>query len=193
MNDVVNKILELVNKPTFIKNEAGTYIACNTSFEKFLGISRAQILGNTAFEIAPVALAKVYTSADKDLFEKHSAQIYRSKVQTTYQKKDVIFSKIIIFNGLDQRTGFIGTVNEIQGGAAKDMQDKGSNGSSPILTKREFEILYLMSQSSSAKGIANALGISRHTVGDHLKMIYLKLNVNSRVGAIIAGQKLGLI
>lgn len=193
MNDLVKKLLELVDKPVFIKNEIGVFIACNASFEKFLGIGRREILGNTDFDIAPVALAKIYTSADKNLFAKRSAQIHKSKVQSARQEKKIIFSKTIIFNDGDQMAGFIGTINEAQGYADGFILNQKNNQPAPHLTGREFEVLYLMSQGSSAKEIANTLCISCHTVGDYMKSIYLKLNVNSRINAIIAAQKLCLI
>ena len=193
MNDLVKKLLELVDKPVFIKNEIGVYTACNASFEKFLGIGRGAILGNTAFDIAPVALAKIYTSADRDLFAKRSAQIYKSKVKCAQQKRGVVFSKIIIFNNDDRLAGFIGVVNEAQGHTDEIIRDIKGSHHVPNLTGREFEVLHLMSQGSSAKEIASRLCISCHTVGGYMKSIYLKLNVNSRISAMIAAQKLGLI
>lgn len=51
------------------------------------------------------------------------------------------------------------------------------------LTPRELNILKLLTQGYSQKKIALALVISKHTVGDHLKSIYLKLGVHSRAEA----------
>ena len=193
LGDLVKKLLELIDKPVFIKNENGVYTACNASFEKFLGIDRCQILGNTAFDIAPTALAKIYTAADKDLFAKSSVQIYKSKVKSAQQEKVVIFSKIIFFDNDDRLAGFIGAINESQGYADESIHDQNGNDYPLKLAPREFEVLYLMCQGSSAKGIANALCISPHTVADYMKSIYRKLKVNSRLGAVMAAQRLGLI
>ena len=48
------------------------------------------------------------------------------------------------------------------------------------LTKQEDCVLSLLNRGISAKGIANKLEISQHTVSGHMKCIYLKLDVKSR-------------
>lgn len=52
------------------------------------------------------------------------------------------------------------------------------------LTRREAEVLRLMSEGLSNKGIAARLEISVRTVGTHVSNIYAKLHVNNRVSAI---------
>jgi len=51
------------------------------------------------------------------------------------------------------------------------------------LTKREHEVLALLARGSLYKEIADTLGISLHTVQDHVKNIYEKLQVHSRTEA----------
>lgn len=45
-----------------------------------------------------------------------------------------------------------------------------------VLTTRENEVLLLLSTGKSNKEIANCLGITKHTVEQHLTSIYRKLN-----------------
>ncbi len=52
------------------------------------------------------------------------------------------------------------------------------------LTKREIEILEYLNQGYSAKEISSKAGISYHTVREHLKNIYKKLQVNSCLEAV---------
>lgn len=52
------------------------------------------------------------------------------------------------------------------------------------LTDREIEILSLLAKGMSYKMIAEAGGISFHTVNSHLKKIYEKLHVHSATGAL---------
>ncbi|MFM5907489.1 MAG: response regulator [Novosphingobium sp.] len=54
------------------------------------------------------------------------------------------------------------------------------------LTPRESELLQAFAAGKSYKEAARALGISPHTVGNHVKSIYRKLEVNSRIEAISA-------
>ncbi len=53
------------------------------------------------------------------------------------------------------------------------------------LTPREHEILALLSKGDLGKEIADKLGISFWTVQDHVKGIFEKLNVHSRIEAVV--------
>ena len=59
-----------------------------------------------------------------------------------------------------------------------------------LLSRREEEVITLLLQGKSNKEIALLLGISKRTVDFHLKNIYAKLHVNSRVELIL---KLGKV
>lgn len=59
------------------------------------------------------------------------------------------------------------------------------------LTPRETELLTLFSRGHSYKSAARELGISPLTVGDHVKAIYRKLEVNSRSEAVFAAVQKG--
>ncbi len=48
------------------------------------------------------------------------------------------------------------------------------------LTRREREVAQLVTRGATNEQIARALWISRHTVKDHVKAIYAKLEVTSR-------------
>lgn len=57
-------------------------------------------------------------------------------------------------------------------------------GESYGLTGREREILQLLVDGLTMRRIADRLGLSYHTVGNHLRHIYSKLHVRSRSGAV---------
>ncbi len=62
-----------------------------------------------------------------------------------------------------------------------------------ILTKRESQIVQLISQEKLVPEIANTLMISKHTVESHKKNIYRKLQVNSLSGLIKKSIFLGYV
>jgi DNA-binding NarL/FixJ family response regulator len=66
-------------------------------------------------------------------------------------------------------------------------------GGEEALTSREAEVLRLFSRGLSYRETADALGISQHTVGDYVKVIYRKLSVHSRSEAVFEARQLGLI
>jgi HD-GYP domain-containing protein (c-di-GMP phosphodiesterase class II) len=61
------------------------------------------------------------------------------------------------------------------------------------LTARECEVLGLLAQGHPNKGIAQRLGISPKTVGNHVEHIYAKLGVNGRAGAAMLAMQHGLV
>ena len=61
------------------------------------------------------------------------------------------------------------------------------------LTPRESEVLTFMSKGFTIKEISNLMGIRWHTVNDHIKSIYRKLNVSSRAEAAVVASKHGLV
>jgi len=60
------------------------------------------------------------------------------------------------------------------------------------LTKREKQVLMQLAQGKTRRQVADALCISTHTVADHIKHIYRKLNISSRAEAARAAVQLGL-
>jgi DNA-binding CsgD family transcriptional regulator len=50
------------------------------------------------------------------------------------------------------------------------------------LTARELEVAYLIRRELAQKQIAEVLGISANTVGEHRKSLYVKLGIHSAAG-----------
>lgn len=61
------------------------------------------------------------------------------------------------------------------------------------LTETETRVLKLLGEDLTRKEIAAALYISEKTVANHITVILKKLNVRSRIGAVLKGVELGLI
>ena len=57
------------------------------------------------------------------------------------------------------------------------------------LSARETEVLSLVARGLRAAEVASTLGISPHTVRDHIKSIYRKLDVSSRAEATLEAQR----
>ena len=62
-----------------------------------------------------------------------------------------------------------------------------------LLTPRECEVLGELARGVNIANIGTELGISRHTVGDHVKNIYRKLNISSRAEAALQAKNMKLI
>lgn len=72
--------------------------------------------------------------------------------------------------------------------------DTSLHRSTPVpLTPRERDVLQLAADDLTAPGIAQELSLSPATVNTHFGHIYVKLDVNSRAGAVAKAMRLGLI
>jgi DNA-binding CsgD family transcriptional regulator len=61
------------------------------------------------------------------------------------------------------------------------------------LTPREHEVLELLAQGMATIEIATALGISRVTARNHVTRVIEKLGVKTRLQAVLAASRLGLV
>lgn len=78
----------------------------------------------------------------------------------------------------------------------RDVITSASSAPAPLanpLTDREVEVLQLLAQGLSNKGIGYALGISDHTVKFHVNAIMTKLNAQSRTEAAVRATQLGIV
>ncbi len=62
-----------------------------------------------------------------------------------------------------------------------------------VLTKREYEILQLVDKGLSNKEISLKLNLSKYTVESHVKHIYRKLEVCTRIKAVGVARDLGIL
>lgn len=80
--------------------------------------------------------------------------------------------------------------------SVQDMRSEPAAGglaSDVVLSDRETEVLKLVAKGYVNKEIALKLGISPATVGTHIKNLYRKLAVHSRVQVVRAAQERGLL
>jgi DNA-binding NarL/FixJ family response regulator len=63
----------------------------------------------------------------------------------------------------------------------------------PPLTDRELEVIRALAQGKSDRQIAQSLGISEKTVGNHTSNIYRKLHIFDRTQAVIYAVREGII
>lgn len=63
----------------------------------------------------------------------------------------------------------------------------------PRLTEKETVVLQRVAKGYTLPEIAQQLGLSRHTIADHIKQIYRKLDVSSRAEATLEAARRGLV
>lgn len=143
-------------------------------------MSKKDILGHTAYDIAPTHLANLYAAADKELFDGARNQVYSANVDGRDGQRRVDFRKSVFYTAQHEIAGFIGAINDNAQGSNVGVGGIKAKG----ITPRELEVLNLLVKGQSAKAIADNLAISIYTVSDHIKAIYMKLDVHSKNEAI---------
>jgi PAS domain S-box-containing protein len=109
-----SSLLDAIPIPVFYKNRDGRYLGFNKAYESFLGVTRNQLIGKTAFDISPPELAKTYHAKDAELIESGGMQHYESQVKNTHGVlRDVIFNKAVFTDSQGNIGGLIGAILDI--------------------------------------------------------------------------------
>jgi PAS domain S-box-containing protein len=68
-----------------------------------------------------------------------------------------------------------------------------SGAAAPELTGREHEALVLLAEGLGTPEIAARLGVAEETARNHIRRLFRRLDVHSRLEAVVAGYRLGLL
>lgn len=68
-----------------------------------------------------------------------------------------------------------------------------ATGTPPHLTPRELEVLTGLAGGRDVTRIASGLGLSPHTVRDHVRAVLAKLDARSQLEAVVVAERLGLV
>lgn len=112
----MHRVIDALAVPIFYKDAEGRYVGCNEAFAAFLGRTRTEIIGKTAYDLAPTHLAEVYHQADLDLMRQRTAQVYEAEVKpANSESRFVQFSKAPIFDNARNVIGLVGAIQDITG------------------------------------------------------------------------------
>ncbi len=107
-------LIDTIPSPIFYKDTGGRYLGCNSAFESYLGLCKADIVGKTVYEVAPKDLADIYREADLALFREPGFQQYETYLRyADGTRHDVLFIKGT-FTDLDGKAaGLVGVMLDI--------------------------------------------------------------------------------
>ncbi|GFP76957.1 hypothetical protein bsdtw1_03069 [Clostridium fungisolvens] len=110
----VETLMDAIPNPIYSKDEYGVYNHCNNAFTEYLGITKEDLIGNTAYAIFEEKLAEVYDKADMSLMREEGTQVYESKLMhKDGTEHDVIFSKSVVVNEQGNDKGVVGVILDI--------------------------------------------------------------------------------
>ncbi len=112
--DFFQRLIDAMPYPVFYKDRQGRYLSCNRAFEKFFGLQRDRIAGQTVHAVFPRKMIDLHTKIDEELFNHPGARAYDAVVQSADgADHDVIFHKAT-FEGADGAlAGLVGAMLDI--------------------------------------------------------------------------------
>ena len=78
-------------------------------------------------------------------------------------------------------------------GHLRQSGDRRTAGECSFLTRREQEVLRLVAIGRDTSQIAEEMGISRHTVRNHIRNLRQKLDASTKLDAVVTGIRLGIL
>jgi DNA-binding CsgD family transcriptional regulator len=104
------------------------------------------------------------------------------------RNEEIIAALVAAASGL-----FVLTTDQAAKAAGQPVLRDPIHSTSEKLTLRELEVLRMLADGLANKEIAQALGVSDHTVKFHVSQILAKLSAASRTEAVTAGIRAGLL
>ena len=110
-------LLSAIPAPVFYKDSDGLYVGINKAFEAFFGRTKQDVVGKSAFDIAPQQFTDVYHAKDLELFHHPGIQVYESQVKDARgDARDVVFHKATFADSQGRVLGLIGVILDITDG-----------------------------------------------------------------------------
>ncbi len=133
-------LLDAIPAPVFYKDAQERYLGCNLAFELALGVTKAQILGKTAREIAPSDLAETYHRKDEELLRTSGTQVYESAIRLADGRiHSVIFNKATFSDESQAVGGIIGVILDVTELRHAEQARQGSEAKYRALTEKMGE------------------------------------------------------
>lgn len=106
-----------------------------------------------------------------------------------------------LFEDREERAGLEATLDEVRSelsqGGVDIVSDQPAvtraSATRTALTRRELEVLHLVALGRGTKAIADELGISQHTVRNHVRHFRGKLNASTKLEAVITALRQGVL
>ncbi|QSZ41301.1 EAL domain-containing protein [Sulfurimonas aquatica] len=140
--NILNSVIDNVNNLIFYKDTNFVYMGCNSSFEKFLGHSREEIIGKDDFSFFPQEVAEHFRDLDEKIFENKEA-VFNSQ-WVTYPNGQEVYLHTTTSPFYDENGNIIGLVgNAVDLTKEQQLNDKlNHQAHHDVLTKLPNRILF---------------------------------------------------
>ncbi|TEB15202.1 Sporulation kinase E [Pelotomaculum sp. FP] len=110
----MQRLIDTIPNPIFYKDVKGFYNGCNKAWEQYLGLTKEEIVGASAYDIHPKDLADKYHEMDELLFNNPGVQLYEIPfIHADGTKHEVILNKATYLNNNGSLAGLVGVLIDI--------------------------------------------------------------------------------
>jgi PAS domain S-box-containing protein len=181
----VHGSLEQLSVPMYVLDSHGTIVWINSAAAAIIpgatGRKFTEVLAPD--EVHPARRLFALRMLGKAPFTDHSTTIRRPNGE----RHEVEISSAPLKRG-HRIVGVFGVIR-----SDRTVSAKPPTTNAPELTPRQHEVLVLLAQGLTTAQMALEMGLSPETVQNHIKALLRQLKVRSRLEAVLAGHRLGLL
>lgn len=182
----IHRPLQEISVPMYVVDSHGTIVWMNGAAEKLLpdatGRKFTELLSPD--KVHPARRLFALRVLGKAEFTDHKLSVRTP----AGHRHDVEISSAPLKRG-HRIVGVFGVLREDRGATPT----RPSGVTPPPLTPRQHEVLVLLSKGLTTAQMAERMGLSPQTVQNHIKALLRALGVRSRLEAVLAGYRLGLV
>jgi PAS domain S-box-containing protein len=186
--DVDFSLVDSLVIPASVHDVEGRFVHMNEAAERASGKTNAQLLGHYFTELLPPEARASVTAQFRRAVQGEPTDFETVFIDASGQLRGVRAQHLPLRSG-----GAIVGVFILAFDARRPPSGSVGLDPQPRLTPRQREVLGLIASGLSTAEIAAQLTISPETVRNHLRSLFSELHVHTRLEAIAAAQRLGLL
>ena len=187
--DVDLSLVDSLMVPASLHDVNGRFVQMNAAAERASGISNGQLVGRHYTEpLLPEEREKVVAQFRRAVERGEPTDFETVFVDASGNRRGVRAQHLPLRSG-DDIVGVLILAFDASAPASKSI----GLAPQPQLTPRQREILDLLASGLSTSDIAEKLTLSTETVRNHVRRVFSELQVHTRLEAIAAARRLGLL
>lgn len=111
--DFLDKIINTVASPIFVKNEKSEYFLVNKAFSKFLNLPAEKLIGKTGYDFFPKEQFDQFIANDKEVLETGIESVNEQRITDGEGLVKTAITKKSLYTDIDGKKFLVGIINDI--------------------------------------------------------------------------------